>query len=222
MGVDAGRVKEVKDGQKIGRNVSRTPRQKTHSSVNRLTISPLQTNKERNPDQTETETTETGNPEITITEMADVAKNLKIAKYLTAISISLLLSCISDGYIKIQDTKGGVWYVDDPMEFSFTPDDTLTSYNIDILARSSADYRLDGIRMAVETLSPDSLCWIDTVMLNIPPAQDVDPYRTGVQTYRSGVQFARNGMYMFRIRQLTGENPLKDIQGVGLVINKGR
>lgn len=137
----------------------------------------------------------------------------------------LFSSCVTDHVSEIIVSDVPVrWSKLDPVEVAYENTDTLALKKMDVLVRFRNDFAFDRLDFVLETQSPDSLYWQDTVSVfcTLPALTEVSSLTyTDVKTvYRSHSRLSRTGVYRFRFTPLMPETYLKGIAGVGIEVTK--
>jgi hypothetical protein len=133
-------------------------------------------------------------------------------KLLPMLSAALTLGCTGKAVVAEPGPEG--W----PVEMVWENNDTLSRRTLSVLVRLRSDFRSDRLDLIVETLTPDSLHWRDTVTVrpSVPEAYSLT-YMDIKTPYRSDVIFKRAGDYRFRFTPLR-LGTLKKVVGVGIKV----
>ena len=138
--------------------------------------------------------------------------------------IGLMCSCSTDPSreIRVTEITGEVWSNSSPADVFYENDDTLGLKTIHALIRFRNDFQYDRIDFVVETLTPDSLIWRDTLSVSYrgeSPIETVSLTYTDVKTdYRTQSRLERTGIYRFRFVPAMPESYVETVIGAGIEI----
>jgi gliding motility-associated lipoprotein GldH len=133
-----------------------------------------------------------------------------------------MVSCTESavGDIRVTEVAPGDWGPQTPAEVVYDNVDTLRHRNLSVLIRLRNDFPYDRLDFVVETLTPDSLLWRDTLSLRPEPVEAASLTYTDVKTaYRSGTILEHAGAYRFRFTPSMPETTVKEVIGVGVVVS---
>ena len=141
----------------------------------------------------------------------------------------LLVSCDEKAIYKgIDDIKDGRWYIKNAPEFTFEIEDTTVTYSVYYNIRNSLSYPyynlyirrylLDSSGKVLES-KQDELTLLDPKTgkpLGYGLGDLFDHRISMMKKYR----FAKSGKYTIRLRQYMRQNPLPEVYGVGVTVEK--
>ncbi len=120
---------------------------------------------------------------------------------LAALCVSCRRSEATFGYCDLRGESG--WSAGNPAVIVYDNADTLSLRQIELFLRHSRDIETSLLPLVVKTVSPDSLCWHDTVYLEVRDAggrfngrRRGDGYEY-TQAYRSDALLSRPSKYTF-------------------------
>jgi gliding motility-associated lipoprotein GldH len=148
-------------------------------------------------------------------------------KHLTLLPVIIgwLASCSSwsDRAATVQEVGPRGWSEQQPVVVSYENTDSLERKKLSVLIRFRKDFSYDRLDFVVETFTPDSLVWRDT--LSLPAGAGSGLIETTSLTYvdaktpyRSNSVLGRTGEYRFRFTPLMPEEPLHEVVGVGIEV----
>ncbi|MDR0955075.1 MAG: gliding motility lipoprotein GldH [Rikenellaceae bacterium] len=123
----------------------------------------------------------------------------------------------------VQDVTPGSWSAAQPAIVLYENRDTVFEQSLTALVRFRNDFDFDRLDFVLETLTPDSLVWRDTLSVAYPPEAKEKKatsltYTDAEVVYRTGVVLNRPGLYRFRFTPLMPETPVDAVIGVGIGI----
>ena len=140
--------------------------------------------------------------------------------------IGLLYSC-SVGIpprILVTEVTPGKWGEWAPADVWYENTDTLGRKKLDILVRFRNDFACDRFDVVLETLTPDSLVWRDTLSVPFEKKEFIEAVSltyTDVKTpYRNPAQLLRPGPYRFRFTPAPAALCVGEVIGVGIEITQ--
>ena len=102
--------------------------------------------------------------------------------------------------------------------------DTLGGRTLEVLVRFRNDFACDRLDFVLETLTPDSLVWRDTLSVPFGRNERIETASltyTDVRTpYRDRSELSRPGRYRFRFTPAETALCTDEVIGVGLVITR--
>jgi hypothetical protein len=121
----------------------------------------------------------------------------------------------------IVEISPGSWSASHPATTIYHNSDTTKTKTLTALIRFRNDFDFDRLDFVVETLTPDSLTWRDTLSVAYPPEPPKKQAKSLTYTdaevvYRTGVVLNRPGLYSFRFTPLMPETPVDAVIGVGI------
>lgn len=124
--------------------------------------------------------------------------------------------------IRVAEITGEVWSNSSPADVLYENSDTLGLKTIQALIRFRNDFQYDRLDFVVETLTPDSLIWRDTLSVSYregAPVETTSLTYTDLKTdYRSQSRLGRTGTYRFRFIPAMPESYVENVIGAGIEI----
>ena len=138
-----------------------------------------------------------------------------------ALPLLLAVSCAKGGFTEVCDLPGSQWPAEWAINFEFTPSDTVSRNNIDLIVRHGRNEVPASLTLEVKTVAPSLLFWCDTISA---PLRDADgkwigkEFSAGIDlsvNYRRNAVFGESGKYGIAIRQLQSPDTLRCVMAVG-------
>ncbi len=156
-------------------------------------------------------------------EMRKGRSNAFIAGILLAV---MTLSCdsstvFSDNY-RLEDDK---WSMYDPASYTFTIEDTVGTYNLDLSVRTSTGYPYRNMYLFVVTSFPSGTTVADTLNVRIADekgswlGRGAGDLRELAVPYKANVYFPEKGEYHFRVIHGMRDTVLKGVHDMGMKIS---
>lgn len=141
----------------------------------------------------------------------------------------LLAGCDQSAVYKgVDDLEDGKWYVNKPLEFKFSIDDTSARYTIYYNIRNSVSYPYYNLyirRVLLDSAGNTLQSRLDQMILLDPKTGK--PYGDGLgDLFDHRISMGRNysfphtGPYTIQLRQYMRQNPLPEIYSVGVTVEK--
>ena len=131
-------------------------------------------------------------------------------------------------YKGVDDLEDGKWYVNKPLEFKFSIDDTTARYAIYYNIRNSVSYPYYNLyirRSLLDSAGNTLQSRLDQMILLDPKTGK--PFGDGLGdlfdhriSMGRNYSFPRTGPYTIQLRQYMRQNPLPEIYSVGVTVEK--
>jgi len=154
---------------------------------------------------------------------------MKLAKFLSIILISIFIfSCnqnvVYKKYIKsFTDYK---WKSDKVCEYNPTIEDTVSNYNITFSFRHIYGFQYAILKVNMEIISPSGKTTNKDYSIQIVDknnkylADCAGDYCDLDQIIEENYKFTESGTYIFKIKQIISEKPIRSVMEVGIIIEK--
>jgi gliding motility-associated lipoprotein GldH len=150
------------------------------------------------------------------------------------VSIFLFAACDSNGvFDQYTSLSGNVWNLDEPVEFEFQINDTITRNNLFINIRNNNDYGFSNLFLITHLKFPDGKKVVDTLEYEMTDqsgrflGDGLSEKKDNKLFYKEGNIFPNSGNYKLSIQQamrrngsVEGLQELKGITDVGFRIEK--
>jgi len=131
-------------------------------------------------------------------------------------------------YKAVEDLEGGKWPVSQALTFTFSVDDTTGTYAVYYNIRNSNSYPYYNLyvqRYLLDSAGKTLESRLDNLILFDPKTGkpsgeglgDLFDHRIKIA---SGYRFPRRGQYTIRLKQYMRQNPLPEVYGVGISVEK--
>jgi gliding motility-associated lipoprotein GldH len=140
----------------------------------------------------------------------------------------VMTSCVKlDLFEKQISIPSQEWYYNNVPEFTFNISDTSSLYNVYIILRHTDAYDYNNIWLRLGSKAPGDTMRFQNINLQL--ATDVngwdgsgmdDIFEVRKIITPGPIPFKKNGLYLFTVKQIMRENPLKHILAVGLRVEK--
>ncbi len=150
------------------------------------------------------------------------------------ILIALFFSCESKLVVsEYQSNPSAIWSKEDKKQFTFTPEDSLSSYDLFIDIRNDNTFPYSNLFLIADLTSPDGKVQRDTLEFQMaaPDGQwlgkGLGSIKENKLWYKENVNFSVNGVYMLELSHAMRKNgvsegiiDLEGITDVGFSIEK--
>lgn len=161
-----------------------------------------------------------------------IKRNKAFVPFLVA--FFLFASCDSNGvFDQYTSLSGNVWSLDEPVEFEFQINDTITRNNLFINIRNNNDYGFSNLFLITHLKFPDGKKVVDTLEYEMTDksgrflGDGLSEKKENKLFYKEGNVFPNSGNYKLSIQQamrrngsVEGLQELKGITDVGFRIEK--
>ena len=137
------------------------------------------------------------------------------------VAVGLMCGCAGMPGESLVQEVAPEWSPALPVDVFYENTDTLGERAIGVLVRFRNDFSCDRLDVVLETLTPDSLVWRDTVSVSFGGGgvETASLTYTDVKTpYRSRSRFGRPGTYRFRFTPANPGSCTEGVIGVGVEI----
>lgn len=120
---------------------------------------------------------------------------------------------------------GAEWKQEAPAVFNVKIDDHSQAYDVSIALRNSDAYPFRNIWLSIDYRTPDGNSRTDTISAELADGNG-NWYGKGLSLYnlsipyKTAVLFPDTGIYIYSIRPMMQENPLRGISDIGLKVSK--
>ncbi|MDR1544562.1 MAG: gliding motility lipoprotein GldH [Prevotellaceae bacterium] len=146
--------------------------------------------------------------------------------FIIIFSAMLLVSCGKEViYSEFYQISAGGWNKDSVCLFSFDVQDTVSSYELDLLVRNTDNFPRQNLWLKVEK-STDGEVFIDSVNVFLADGygrwrgKGIGSYYDCEYIYKQNVKFYKSGRYTYKITHLMRTENLVGIKNFGLQICK--
>ncbi len=132
-------------------------------------------------------------------------------------------ACVNPHGVRMADADPAGWLPTEPLRVEYDNRDTLTAYNIDVIARLGSLFRYDRLGLCVTTVTPDGYRWRDTLYLPTRGRlSDIGLFTELTGPYRQGAVLGQKGLYVFEfLPYMPGIPPggVSDVAAVGISLS---
>ncbi|NVO10243.1 MAG: gliding motility lipoprotein GldH [Bacteroidales bacterium] len=147
--------------------------------------------------------------------------------FIVFISCLTLLSCDRNGiYDENINTVKNSWSENNTAKFQVNIKDTISSHNIYVNIRNTADYPNSNLYLFITTTSPAGFTKLDTLECLLADEQGnwlgkgFGYLRDNRIPYKHNIRFPLKGSYKFEIKQAMRTEELKGIAAIGIRVEK--